>query len=213
MKSRGMAVTVLAAMLVASAAFAQSHESPDPAGDDHGALAFGDALDSPDFDMEWLAAGDAGGPGSMHMMRDQAHPGMGRMRMRGPMGRMGMGRGMFAEELKLTDAQRTRMAEIRDRQARKGIQARADLQIAALDLHKLMAADSPSKTSLDAQVDRIARLRADMQKSRIASMLEMRSLLTADQQARLRELRRDRGPERIRIRERIRERTERDDSD
>ena len=106
-------------------------------------------------------------------------PGMGR----------GPGGGMLAEELKLTDTQREKLAGIRDAQARKGIQAHADLQVAMLDLHKLIGADKPNKVAIDAQIDRVARMRADLQKARVASQLEARSVLTPEQQEKLRTLR------------------------
>ncbi len=104
----------------------------------------------------------------------------GRMMMRGR-------RGELAAALKLTDAQRAKVADIRERQMRRGIQLRADLALARLDLRKLLRADKPSTTAIDAQIDRMARLRADLTKARIGSLLEMRALLTPEQQKILRE--------------------------
>lgn len=124
-------------------------------------------------------------------LRDGMRMGRGRGMHRG----MGMGRGMglgpgrgFAA-LDLTDAQRDRMADLHERQQRKAIQARADMQIARMDLQKLMKADAPSATSINAQIDRLARMRADMQKSHVATLLEARSLLTPEQRKQLREAR------------------------
>lgn len=153
-----------------------------------------DFLWEDDDDLGLLALGDEGGGDRRIVIRERTGPGGMGMGMHGGMGmhdRMGMGHGMgmgraFAG-LDLTEAQRAKMADLHERQERKAIQARADLQIARLDLRKLMHADSPSATAINAQIDRLARMRADMQKSHVATFLEARSLLTPDQLKKLRE--------------------------
>ena len=117
-----------------------------------------------------------GGRGSMH------HPGNG---MQGFRAR----RAEVMKELDLTDAQKTKIADIRDRQMRKGIQQQADLRIASLDLGKLMRADKPDQRAIDSQIDKMATMRASLQKARIGAMLEMRSVLTDDQRQKLKDLR------------------------
>jgi Spy/CpxP family protein refolding chaperone len=135
---------------------------------------------------------------AMGMERMERMGRMGRMGSMGPMGPMGpMGMrhgpggpfGPFARQLELTDAQRAKLADIRDRQARRDIQARADLQIARLDLRKLVAAEKPEATAINTQIDRMARLRAEMAKSRMAAMLDARALLTPEQLRKLHALR------------------------
>jgi Spy/CpxP family protein refolding chaperone len=86
------------------------------------------------------------------------------------------------------------MKAAHERQERKAIQARADIQLARLDLRKLMEADKPDSKAIEAQIDRIAGLRAGLEKSRMATMLEFRASLTPEQQKKLRELR-ERGPQ------------------
>jgi Spy/CpxP family protein refolding chaperone len=126
--------------------------------------------------------------------QDGAHgaggPGHG-MRMRGGPGAWGRGRGLglALRDLDLTETQRKKLAEIRDAQTRAGIQARANLQIAQLDLTKLIRADKPDKRAIDAQIDRIGTMRSSLQKSRVAALLEARSVLTPEQQQQLRERR------------------------
>jgi len=122
------------------------------------------------------------------------HGGMGRGMGRGA-GRgmglhrgMGFGPGMFAA-LDLTDAQREKLADLHERQQRKAIQARADMQLARMDLRKLMQADAPSATAIHAQIDRLTRLQSDMRKSRVSTYLEARALLTPEQQKQLKEQR------------------------
>jgi len=97
----------------------------------------------------------------------------------------------IAKRLDLTDAQRANLREVGGKQLRRGIQERADIQIAALDLHKLVRADQPDQKAIDAQVDKLAGMRAQLQKERIATLLEMRSVLTAEQRAKAEKMRED----------------------
>jgi Spy/CpxP family protein refolding chaperone len=135
-----------------------------------------------------MMAPDGGGSGM-----GPGAPGMGRGMWRGGMHR-GFGP-MMAQELNLTPEQQEKMKAARDREQRKAIQARADIQLAQLDLRKLMEVDKPDSKAIEAQVDKIAGLRAGLQKSHIATMLEFRASLTPDQQKKLRELR-EKGPQR-----------------
>jgi Spy/CpxP family protein refolding chaperone len=93
------------------------------------------------------------------------------------------------KKLNLSDDQRTKLADIHDRQTRAAIPIRSDLEIAGLDMRKLMRADKPDQKAIDAQIDKMAGLRARLQKSRVASMLEARAVLTPAQQKTLRESR------------------------
>jgi Spy/CpxP family protein refolding chaperone len=116
-------------------------------------------------------------------------PGMGAGRMRGAVGCGGpAGRGMAAgpmmpmlEGLDLTAEQQAKLADIQERQARQAIGIGADLRLAAMDLQKLVRAEAPDREKINAQIDKMAQLRVQMQKSRIATLLEVRSLLTPDQ--------------------------------
>jgi len=98
-------------------------------------------------------------------------------------------RRLLMRELDLTAEQREKIAGIRERQAKKAIHARADIQVAAMDLRRLMRAERPDKVAIERQIDTIARMRADLHKSQVESMLEERSVLTPEQQKKLREMR------------------------
>jgi Spy/CpxP family protein refolding chaperone len=154
--------------------------------DDSGPGAFAwvgdDDLDSDEF------IGDDDGPGGDDhriVIRRQMGPGM---RRGGPMHREMRHRmmGAFAR-LDLTDAQKKQLAEVHEKQQRKAIQSRADLDVARLDMRKAMRAETPNAASINAQIDKISKLRADAQKSRVAAFLEARALLTPEQQKQLRE--------------------------
>jgi len=143
-----------------------------------------------DSGMAWLDD-DLGGPVAMR----EGMPGeIGHMphRMGPGRGWHGAGRGFAFEGLDLTEAQRKKLAEIHDAQNRSSIQARANLEIAQLDLRKLIRADKPDQKAINAQIDRIGTMRTSLQKSRIASLLEARAVLTPEQLKQLRE-RRERG--------------------
>ena len=125
-----------------------------------------------------LAADVAREPG-----RGQGGPGA-----RGPGMRRGPGMGdEFREKLNLSDEQKAKLADIHDRHERAAIPIHGDLRIASLDLRKLMRADKPDGREIDAQIDRIASLRASLHKSRVAGMLEARAVLTPTQQKLMRE--------------------------
>jgi Spy/CpxP family protein refolding chaperone len=112
----------------------------------------------------------AGGPGSHG-------PGMRHRRMD------------MMRELDLSKDQREKVEALRERQERSTIRMRADLQTSRLDLKRLMRAERPDRMAINRQIDRLAQQRADMQKARVGMMLDMRGLLTPEQQERARERR------------------------
>ena len=120
--------------------------------------------------------GGMGGPGGMG-------PGMhGRLGLRGGRGMMrGRMLHMRMAQLGLSDAQRDKLQALHEANARKAVQRRADLQLAQMDLRKLMRNDKPDQAAINAQVDRIAKLRADGVKASIDTRLQARAVLTPDQ--------------------------------
>ncbi len=123
---------------------------------------------------------DAWGPGPGAMDEPRMHgPRMGGpgMRMRGGMAH----RAKMMRALDLSPEQRERVADIREREQRKAIGIRAEISMAKLDLRKLTREEHPDGRRIDAQIDRIAGLRAGLRKAQVAAMLEMRSLLTPEQ--------------------------------
>ena len=117
-----------------------------------------------------------GGPGG---------PGMHGPGMRGP--GMRERRMEMMRELDLSKDQHQKMADLREKQERAAIRMRADLQTARLDLRRLMRAEKSDRMAINRQIDRMAQLRADMQKARVGMMLDMRGVLTPEQQERARE--------------------------
>jgi Spy/CpxP family protein refolding chaperone len=96
------------------------------------------------------------------------------------------GRDMMMRELNLTKEQRDKIADLRDRQERRSIDLRAQIQTAQLDMRKLMRAEKPDKAAIGRQIDKVSALRADLQKSRIGTMLDVREILTPEQREKMR---------------------------
>ncbi len=96
-------------------------------------------------------------------------------------------RAELERDLKLTDAQRDRIGELRSRQLHDGIQQRAKLATARLDLMEALRDDHADHARVEQQVDRIVQLRAELERSRIETLLDMRRVLTPEQRRQLRE--------------------------
>ena len=102
----------------------------------------------------------------------------------------GLHRGRLTElhkQLNLTDEQKAKIADVHDKTERATIPIQGNLEIAHLDLRKLMRAEKPDARAIDAQIDKIHGLRASLQKTHVAGMIEVRGLLTPAQQKTLRE--------------------------
>lgn len=123
-----------------------------------------------------------GGPGGMGGPGRPGNPHGRRMQM---MNQHGMA--VRLAQLNLSDDQRTKMRGLHEAAMRKDIQRRADLQLAMLDLRKAMRADKPEAAAVNAQIDRIAKLRADAMKSRFETRMAARALLTPEQLKKLSE--------------------------
>lgn len=188
---------------------AASHaEAPVPApGEDDAWMSEVNNMDESDL-FAWMVTGDdepsedarapeagRGGPdgtgGGRAMQRMGAMGGMpGGMRaLRGGMGMRTHMHQMMAEHLGLSDGQREKMRDIHERQARRNIQTRADLQLAQMDLRQMLRAERVDRGAIDAQIDRIARLKTDQAHARMATMLDAREVLTSEQREKLKAMR------------------------
>jgi Spy/CpxP family protein refolding chaperone len=96
------------------------------------------------------------------------------------------------EELKLTDAQKAKIAELRDAERRKTIRLEADARIAEMDLEDAIDAGH----DVAPLVARVADLRGQLLAARTATRVAVRALLTPEQRTKLRGLRPPPGPPR-----------------
>jgi len=178
-----MALALFALILAPSVVRAQSEGVPDPAVESWLADDPGDPGTDDDMGRAGPGSMEGGefGPGGM---RSQQHWGMMARRGAGMRG-FAMRRGRI-EGLDLTEAQRKKLADIRDQHAKTAINQRASVELAALELRKLMRADKPDVGAVERQIDKIASLRATLTKNRVTGMLEARALLTPEQLEKLR---------------------------
>jgi Spy/CpxP family protein refolding chaperone len=86
----------------------------------------------------------------------------------------------IAKALDLSDAQRAKLRRIREDHHRARIKARADMDLARMDLAGLLRDDAPM-AGVERQIDALARMRADQLKSMIATHRAALNVLTAKQ--------------------------------
>ena len=89
-------------------------------------------------------------------------------------------------QLSLSETQRDRLRDLHEATARKAVQRRADMQLARMDLAKLMRADKPDVGAVNSQIDRLTRLRADGFKAAFEMRMQARAVLTPEQLKQLR---------------------------
>jgi Spy/CpxP family protein refolding chaperone len=94
----------------------------------------------------------------------------------------------FREELELTDQQVDQIETMRTEHQLAMIDRRAELQKAELRLRKLMQEGDAPERDVNAAIDEVARLRADMQKARYQQHQQMLSVLTDAQRDKLEQL-------------------------
>jgi Spy/CpxP family protein refolding chaperone len=122
------------------------------------------------------------GPGGMGM--GMHHGGRGGRPMFSRRAAMGM-RARMAQ-LDLTEAQSSKLRDLHEAHARKAVQRRADVQLARMDLRKLMRADKPDVGAVNAQIDKISRMQAEGLKSAFEVRMQARAVLTPEQLKKLR---------------------------
>ena len=69
------------------------------------------------------------------------------------------------------------------------IRSRADLQVKRVQLHELLAADTPDRAAIDRKLEEISAARLAQEKAAVDFRLAMRSALTPEQRQKLRQMR------------------------
>jgi Spy/CpxP family protein refolding chaperone len=151
------------------------------------------------------------GGGGMGMRRGPMGGGMmgGRGSMGGGRGMMagrGMGRGGAAplgrvlnnpdlqKQIGVTPEQVARIKKQQTDFQEAGIKSRANLQVKHIELNQLMSATTPDRAAIDAKLSEISSAQLASEKDRVHHQLDMKTALTADQQAKLKELMQSRQP-------------------
>ncbi len=137
--------------------------------------------------------GQGMGPGMGH-----GHPGCAMSCNHGPMkrgkamgmrGRMGGMRMEMAAKLELTDDQKEKMQKMREDFQMLMIDQQAKVRKAQLQLRQLQRDDKASTSAVEAQIDAVAKVRAESAKMRYRHHAEMQSILTDKQKQMLKEMR------------------------
>jgi len=124
------------------------------------------------------------------MMEGMGHEGMGMMH--------GMGGGMMMDDdhpmwkhlmsLGLDDKQKDALKALRSRTMKDMVKKKADMQIAGIELKDLLDKDPVDLKAVEASVKRKESLKGEMFLAHVRAHEEMKSLLTADQRKRLKEM-------------------------
>ncbi|MEX2115617.1 MAG: Spy/CpxP family protein refolding chaperone [Bacteroidota bacterium] len=88
----------------------------------------------------------------------------------------------FTDELNLTEQQKKQVDQIRDEAMRQGIDRRAEIAKAQVDLRQLVRAEKPDQSAIDKKLKEIATLRSAAQSHRLNAWFSINKLLTAEQQ-------------------------------
>ncbi|MGB0073979.1 MAG: Spy/CpxP family protein refolding chaperone, partial [Terracidiphilus sp.] len=95
----------------------------------------------------------------------------------------------LVKQLNLTDDQRKAMDGILQDHRMKLIDLQATLQKAEVTMGPLMKADTPNRSAIEAQIDKVVQARADLEKANARFLLDIRMQLTPDQWKQLRTMR------------------------
>lgn len=88
---------------------------------------------------------------------------------------------MLLGKLDLTDSQEKKINKIRDESKIKMVQTMADLKIMGIQLKSVLQEDTVDMETVSKMIDSIAVKKADMMKSHIKSMLDIKKELTPEQ--------------------------------
>ena len=104
--------------------------------------------------------------------------------MRGFHGRMGTmepGQRMFAN-LNLTDEQQSQILDMRLQHQKEMLPVRTELQGKMDELRLLKIDKNPNLRRIDGKIDEISKIRTKLQKARVRHQMEVRKILTTEQQ-------------------------------
>jgi Spy/CpxP family protein refolding chaperone len=90
-----------------------------------------------------------------------------------------------ADQLGLSQDQRTKLDTIRQQNRINLIDLHASLEKEEATLEPLMKADTPDEGKITSQIDRVAQARAELEKAHARMLLQIRTVLTADQWSKL----------------------------
>ena len=100
-----------------------------------------------------------------------------------PIDKRGMHKaGRLQDRLNLTDEQKAKMADLRLAHQKKMLPFRSELQSKRMEIQLLKTTDAPDEKKIEKAVDEMGKIRTEMHKARIQHQLEVRKMLTPEQQ-------------------------------
>ncbi|HLP17449.1 MAG TPA: Spy/CpxP family protein refolding chaperone [Bacteroidota bacterium] len=92
------------------------------------------------------------------------------------------GKDGFLASLNLTDSQKSDLRKLRTEREKRGVELRANMEKARIDLRALLMSDTPDKSAIEKKMKDVAQCEADLRMNRIDGWFETNKLLTPDQQ-------------------------------
>jgi periplasmic protein CpxP/Spy len=89
-------------------------------------------------------------------------------------------------ELGLTDDQATRLRQVVVDSEKATVKTRAEMEVRGIELRELLRADKPDSAVVMKKVDEISALRGEMMKQHIQALLSAKTILTPEQQKKIR---------------------------
>lgn len=93
------------------------------------------------------------------------------------------------EQLGLTDEQKAQIRQIMLDTRKKNIDVEAKQKLARIELHELMAADTPDQSKINAKIMELSKFHETLMRNRIESHLAVQKVLTPEQHKKAKELR------------------------
>ncbi len=93
----------------------------------------------------------------------------------------------FRATMNLTDEQAGRLREIVVNAEKSTIKTRAALEVNGIDLREMLRADNPDRSAVLKKVQDISNLRGELMKEHIEALLAAKSVLTPEQQKKIRQ--------------------------
>ncbi len=93
----------------------------------------------------------------------------------------------FMERLNLSKEQKSQIEKLRTDFQKQQIAQRAKIQTAAVELRQLLRAENPDKAAIEKKINELAQLRAQLSTARVNQMLNVRKILTPEQQQMIRD--------------------------
>lgn len=104
---------------------------------------------------------------------------------------------MLADELELTQEQLTKMKEQRFATQKNSIELRSKVQIAVLELRRLLEDETTDENKIKSKIEEIGKLKTELHWTRVQGRLNIKNLLTSEQLEKLQELKKERMKKRL----------------